>query len=135
MDTTVLNLVITQKTVGGQIHITLWQSHDLHEIQLVQKEWLSELKYITDSKPFLTPNHSFKIFGNCKDLNSTKKIQKYGAKTGSGGQECYILKTHTGPPNPYTTPIGVIIVSALHHHSQVGGSIPILTTTIIHYVH
>ena len=54
---------------------------------------LSE-EYFTGGMPLLTPNNSFSTCGGPEALTSTTVFEKCVVKTGSGGQERYILKSH-----------------------------------------
>ena len=76
-DTTVLNLVVSQETEGGQIHLNVTKAFDLHKLKLTQKDDFLKHKYFTGSMPLLTT-----IYKKC------------GVKTSSEKMECYILKTH-----------------------------------------
>ena len=97
-DTTILNPVIYQKLRVARFNSALWQSYDLYEIRLTQKEAMLKQKYFTGSMPLLTPNHNLKTCGGPEAFTSTAI-----KKCGSGGQEHYIQKTHYKFPYPVET--------------------------------
>ena len=57
-----------------------------------------ERKYFTGSMPLLTPNHCSKTCGGSVALTSIEVLKKCDAKTSSGRQERYILKTNVEFP-------------------------------------
>ena len=89
-DSTALNAVISSKIWETRFTLVLWQSYDLNEIQLTQKEAMLERAYYTESMP----SHNFWTFGGPEAFISTKMFLKCSGKTSSGGQWPCFLKTN-----------------------------------------
>ena len=67
-DSTVLNPAISQKLKLARFPTTLWQSYDLHEISLTEKEDFLKEKYITGSMPLPTLIHNYKACSGPKAI-------------------------------------------------------------------
>ena len=74
-DTNILNLVISPKQGVARFTSTIWQSYNLQEIQLTQKETLVEKKNYRGSMPLLTPNHSYKTFDRPYAFNFLRNVE------------------------------------------------------------
>ena len=69
----VLKPAISPKLRVARFTSTWWQSYDLHEIKLTQKEALLGQRYFSFSMPLLTPTHSFKTCsGNVTKFSTSR---------------------------------------------------------------
>ena len=99
-DTIGLNLVIPPILGVTRYTSSFQQLYDLNEIELTQKRFFVEQKYLTGLIPLLTLSHSYWTHGGHEAFTLPQFLFKHGGKTSSGGQERYIRRNNLELPYP-----------------------------------